>query len=544
MGKIQLFEKKHKLALGCGYVLYPLAKCGSTLLLASLFSQVFALITNSKNQRQFLSLVAINLLLVAGCIFLMVISKCIIQIFLNKAIIGLKKNYVTHLQNMSLKELQGQHSGHWLSILEKDIQKVETFLGTTMIQSVLPIVIGGVCIISIFLKTWQIGMVVLILSVSSQIVNKYYGKKHRYYQQTIAEEEEKIQECETDCIAGEETIRVYQLKSFVLDKVEKLFCKVNEKEDKYLEQRTLHYFISGILGSLTMLTPIVYGMLLVSKGEYEISEIMYSVQLCGNVGWFLGSIASSIEEISKYKVSYNRIKHVIEIEEDRSSLIEKKGTNYVLRAEKWSVGYGEIKVIDEINFQVEKGKYIVIVGKSGNGKSTLLKGIKGLAMSTGKLSCDFDNRKSQREVFGSEIIYIPQNVELFEDSFLNILTYWKKIDMEEIELCCKRCCIHDFIQKQPQGYETMIRERGSNLSGGQRQRLAIARALLKKPQVLLLDESTSALDEKTEKQLFKNIREAYPQMTILSVTHRLGEMENADEVWKVENSNLEIMSLN
>ena len=121
MGKIQLFEKKHKLALGCGYVLYPLAKCGSTLLLASLFSQVFALITNSKNQRQFLSLVAINLLLVAGCIFLMVISKCIIQIFLNKAIIGLKKNYVTHLQNMSLKELQGQHSGHWLSILEKDI---------------------------------------------------------------------------------------------------------------------------------------------------------------------------------------------------------------------------------------------------------------------------------------------------------------------------------------------------------------------------------------------------------------------------------------
>ena len=278
MGKIQLFEKKHKLALGCGYVLYPLAKCGSTLLLASLFSQVFALITNSKNQRQFLSLVAINLLLVAGCIFLMVISKCIIQIFLNKAIIGLKKNYVTHLQNMSLKELQGQHSGHWLSILEKDIQKVETFLGTTMIQSVLPIVIGGVCIISIFLKTWQIGMVVLILSVSSQIVNKYYGKKHRYYQQTIAEEEEKIQECETDCIAGEETIRVYQLKSFVLDKVEKLFCKVNEKEDKYLEQRTLHYFISGILGSLTMLTPIAYGMLLVSKGEYEISEIMYSVQ--------------------------------------------------------------------------------------------------------------------------------------------------------------------------------------------------------------------------------------------------------------------------
>lgn len=429
MGKIQLFEKKHKLALGCGYVLYPLAKCGSTLLLASLFSQVFALITNSKNQRQFLSLVAINLLLVAGCIFLMVISKCIIQIFLNKAIIGLKKNYVTHLQNMSLKELQGQHSGHWLSILEKDIQKVETFLGTTMIQSVLPIVIGGVCIISIFLKTWQIGMVVLILSVSSQIVNKYYGKKHRYYQQTIAEEEEKIQECETDCIAGEETIRVYQLKSFVLDKVEKLFCKVNEKEDKYLEQRTLHYFISGILGSLTMLTPIAYGMLLVSKGEYEISEIMYSVQLCGNVGWFLGSIASSIEEISKYKVSYNRIKHVIETEEDQVCFVEEKEKGYVLKAEKWSVGYGDVKVINEINFQAEKGKYIVIAGESGKGKSTLLKGIKGLLKSTGKLSCNFENGKSEG-VFNSEMIYVPQNVELFEESFLNVLTYWKEIPME------------------------------------------------------------------------------------------------------------------
>ena len=123
---------------------------------------------------------------------------------------------MTHLQNMSLKELQGQHSGHWLSILEKDIQKVETFLGTTMIQSVLPIVIGGVCIISIFLKTWQIGMVVLILSVSSQIVNKYYGKKHRYYQQTIAEEEEKIQECETDCIAGEENNSCISIKKLCI----------------------------------------------------------------------------------------------------------------------------------------------------------------------------------------------------------------------------------------------------------------------------------------------------------------------------------------
>ena len=107
MGKIQLFEKKHKLALGCGYVLYPLAKCGSTLLLASLFSQVFALITNSKNQRQFLSLVAINLLLVAGCIFLMVISKCIIQIFLNKAIIGLKKKLCDSFAKYVIKRIAG-----------------------------------------------------------------------------------------------------------------------------------------------------------------------------------------------------------------------------------------------------------------------------------------------------------------------------------------------------------------------------------------------------------------------------------------------------
>lgn len=532
--RVSLFEKRYKLALGIGYILYPLAKSGSTLLLAAVFSQVFSLVTIFRNQREFLNIVAMKLFFVLGCIFLMVISKCLIQMIVNKAMIGLKGKYLAHLTNIPLEKLQGQHSAYWMSILEKDMQKIETFLGVTMIQSVLPIMIGGVCIIAIFFKTWQMGLLVLILAVSNQAVNKCYGMKHRYFQEVIANQEEKIQECETDFLVGGETIRVYQLKNMVVDRLEMYFQMMSQKEKSYLKEILIHHFITGILGSLTMIAPIAYGMFLASKGRYSIADIMYSVQLCGNVGWFLGSIAASVEEISKYKVSYLRVKKVLQIEETKTEWVEKKGTSYMLEAKKWSVSYDDVNIINKATFHVERSEFIVIVGESGSGKSTLLKGIKGLVKTSGNIIYNFKNENSQINTFGCRMIYVPQNVELFEESFANNLTYWKNITLQEIEVCCKCCCIHEFIKSQSNGYDSIIKERGNNLSGGQRQRIAIARALLRKPQLLLLDESTSALDKKTEEQLLRNIRELYPKMTILFVTHRKEDIKQADKVWVVK----------
>lgn len=533
---MKLLKRWNKVKFLCGNVINPVAKAAMTLIIASLVSQIFALSQEPEKLPELLSLIFADTFLILGCVVLNVFSKWLIQSALNKSMVELKCDYLIHLQYISVNEFLKKHSGYWMSLLESDIEQIEGFLGKRLFQAITPIVSGVVCIIFVFVNTWQLGVLVLVLVICTQLVNKCFGTKHRIYSKEIAENTTAVRMQETDLLVGEETIRIYQLEKSILKRLDKTLHAACRTEMNYLGITTLHRFLGDILGTLTLIAPIAYGILLVNLGEYTLSQIMFSIQLSGNIGWFVGSISSSIEAVNKFKVSYKRVADVFAIKEESENGYKSDTADNLIEARQWSVVYENLTAVDNICFEIPAGVHIAVIGETGSGKSSLLKGIKGLADTTGSITYHFPS--DREETSKVNMVYVPQNVDLFEDTILNNLTYWVENKEEEAKECCCCCCINDFIERQPQGYESRIKERGRNLSGGQRQRIAIARALLQKPQLLLLDESTSALDRKTEQAVLSNIENTYPNLTIVHVTHRMDSIMDADEIWLMDNGKL------
>jgi ATP-binding cassette subfamily B protein len=207
-----------------------------------------------------------------------------------------------------------------------------------------------------------------------------------------------------------------------------------------------------------------------------------------------------------------------------------------------------------VNFEIPAGSFVGIVGTSGSGKSTLLKLLTRLYDSLeGTIRLDgYDISKVDLYSLRAQIGVVPQDSLLFDGSVLaNLALTRPDASFEDICRAAQVACAHDFIQAMPAGYSSSVGERGAGLSGGQRQRIAIARMVLKRPRLLIMDEATSALDVQTEKQVTRNLMEAYRGSTVLFITHRLGALRHADQILVMDQGSLveqgshdELMALN
>ena len=194
-------------------------------------------------------------------------------------------------------------------------------------------------------------------------------------------------------------------------------------------------------------------------------------------------------------------------------------------------------VLEDIDFTIKKGEKIAFVGESGSGKTTLSKLLLHLyqAESGNILINDNNIEDIQIETLREKIAYIPQETFLFSGTiFENLTLGLDEATMDDIIEASKMAQAHEFINKLPLRYETRLEENGANLSGGQRQRLAIARAMLKKPDILILDEATSNLDAITERALDKTISEFSKDVTTIFIAHRLSTIKNCDRIYVLE----------
>ena len=203
--------------------------------------------------------------------------------------------------------------------------------------------------------------------------------------------------------------------------------------------------------------------------------------------------------------------------------------------EKVDFSYHEnVPVLQRLTFSVKKGENVAFVGESGGGKSTIFRILCGFYEKTGGEYRIFGRpiEEWNREALREQIALVSQNVFLFPTTIAENIAYSKPgTTREQIEEACKKAQIHEFIQTLPEGYETMVGERGAILSGGQKQRIAIARAILKNAPVLLLDEPTSALDVETESGIQEAIRTVMAGRTCITIAHRLSTVQNADRIY-------------
>lgn len=330
--------------------------------------------------------------------------------------------------------------------------------------------------------------------------------------------------------------------------VVKSTAQESQEQRKFAERARLYrdFFIKNGEIQARYLPPLFLGVALASAFLHALFLVTHGQLSIGDLVAYMGLMAIirfptsiSIWSFNLVQLGIAGAERILSILREETELDENEhGYNGEMRGEisfeNVTFSYGDTPVLKHISFQAKPGQTIAIVGQTGAGKSTLTKLVNRIYdVAEGRILIDgIDVRDWSMDALRSQISTIEQDIFLFSRSITDNIAYGlgQKADQTAIEQAAHDAQAHDFIMNFKDGYETVIGERGVTLSGGQRQRIAIARALLTDPRILILDDSTSAIDSATEDEIQKAIRRLLQGRTTLLITHRLSQIRWADKI--------------
>ncbi|MEI4340738.1 peptidase domain-containing ABC transporter [Streptococcus suis] len=299
-------------------------------------------------------------------------------------------------------------------------------------------------------------------------------------------------------------------------------------------------FVNSLFTIITFISPFVLLFVsLQSNSSVGIGSVFALYSLSTLLFSKTNNIFETVVSFYNSKTFLARIVEILEedMEENGQLKFDLKG-DIELRNVSFSYTKDSKKVLENISLEIKQGEQVAIVGSSGSGKSTLSKLLIGLyPASSGKILFDnIDYDEFEKKYLRQQIGIVPQDMTLFNKTILENIIGDNIISQEEVEEICKLVNIHDEIQNMPMGYHTIVSEMGLNLSGGQRQRIILARALVKKPRIMLLDEATSYLDNVNEKQIMRKFKEQ--NITIILIAHRLSIIIDSDQIFVMDNGKI------
>ena len=388
-------------------------------------------------------------------------------------------------------------------------------------------------------KMFGITLIIVVLYIVIVIsFNKWYERLNRKQMEDNAS----LTSYMVESLNGIQTIKAYNAERKANRETEIKFVKL-------LKSVFNLAWVSNLQGSLKVFVELVGGIVIlwvggvsVINGEMTIGALIVFNSL---LAYFLDPVKNLINlqpEMQTAIVAADRLGEILDLEAEKSELEYKKMSPSSLAGDieikNLDFRYGTRRlVLEDINITIKKGQKVAFVGESGSGKTTLSKLLLNLyASEKGEIIINGNNiRDIQLECLREKIAYIPQETFLFSGTiFENLTLGMDDATLDDIIDASKMAQAHDFINELPLRYETLLEENGTNLSGGQRQRLAIARAMLKKPDILILDEATSNLDSITERALDRTINEFSRDMTTIFIAHRLSTIKNCDVIFVME----------
>ena len=467
------------------------------------------------------------------------IKNILLRIVELKLVKEIRDRLYKHIQTLSLGYFNRQHTGSITSIVMNDVEQLQIALAVVFQRLFVEPINILTFVALLFIISWKLALIAIIIiplaGIAILSIGRSIRRKSRRTQAKIAE----IMQILTETLTS---IRI--VKAFV-----------NEKEEiKNFTRESKHYFklllkrarLDLIAGPTTETFGVIIGVVLLWYGGMEVlAQKGVSAEDFIRFILILFSILGPIKQLSNVNLkiqigaaSAERIFGLLdtppEIVEDPDP-VELDVFNNAIEFDQIHFEYSDAdeRVLDGVSFTIKKGEIVALVGPSGSGKSTIADLIpRFFDVSKGALRIDGKNvRKISFSSLRGSMGIVTQEVILFNDTIRKNIAYGQSdVTEEAIQKAAKAANALEFIEQTPDGFDTLIGERGVNLSGGQKQRLAIARALLKNPPILILDEATSALDTESEKMVQKAIEVLMKDRTVLVIAHRLSTVQNADKI--------------
>ena len=433
-------------------------------------------------------------------------------------------------------------TGDLMSRISSDVTMLQTTFSTTLAEVIRQVITLLVGIIMIFINTPDLSIFMLLTFPVLIVAAMIFGKKIR-----VLSRQSQDELAQSSTIVEETLQSILAVKSFTNEIYEKLRYQRSLKQvvSTALKAATFRAaFISFIIFALfgSMVAIIWYGAVLLRQGELSFGDLTSFVLYTAFIG---GSIAGIGDLFGQVQRAIGASERLIEIQQEQQEAEEGDTTlNQRINGDlsfdniKFSYpGRKEITVLNDLKMHVSAGEKVALVGKSGAGKSTiahllmrLYDGFEGQIMADGQPIESYDLC-----AYRKNIGIVPQEVILFGGSIRENIGYGNpEATLEEIKAAAKKAHALDFIESFPDGFETLVGERGIKLSGGQRQRIAIARTILKDPAILILDEATSSLDAESEQYVQLALNGLMKDRTTIIIAHRLATIKEVDRIYVLE----------
>ena len=456
--------------------------------------------------------------------------------------IRLTLSYYNHIMNLPVSSISVRQTGEYLSRFS-DASTIRQAISTATLTLLMDSIMVVACGVILYLQNRRLFFVALPVVILYAAVVLIFRKPIEKSNRSVMENDARLQSYFKESIDGVETVKAACAEKQSKEKTTGKFQRFIDAIVKSSMISALQDTLAGTIELIGTVAILWLGFYMALSGQVTVGSVMTFYALLAYFTEPIKNLIGLQPMIQTAFVAADRLNDILDL---HSEEIEEGGETLpvidTLAFQNVDFRYGNRELtLEDISFTISKGEKIAIVGESGSGKTTLAKLLlrfyepeRGSILLNGGDVKELDLYALRRAV-----AYVDQNTFLFSDTIKNNLKLGNAEATDaEIEQVCKISRADEFIGKLPLGYDTPLDENGMNLSGGQRQRLAIARALLKKPQLLILDEATSNLDTITEASIKNTISQVNSDTTCMIIAHRLTTIRNCDRIYVMEHGRI------